>query len=65
MQTTDKRAMVFLGVLVAVAAAVGFTVQQPAYAQLVKDPGAFFFAYLKKKNFYTLNTTQPLAFQFR
>jgi hypothetical protein len=46
MQTTHKLAMVFLGVLVAVAAAagVGFTVQQPADAQLVKDPGASGFA---------------------
>jgi hypothetical protein len=46
MKTTHKLAMVFLGVLVAVTApaAVGFTVQQPAYAQLVKDPGASFFA---------------------
>jgi len=34
-------AMVSLGVPAAV---VGFTVSQPAYAQLVKDPGASFFA---------------------
>jgi hypothetical protein len=39
MQTTHKLAMAFLAVLIAVAA-VGFTVQQSAYAQLVKDPGA-------------------------
>src|SRR5688500_12832075 len=48
MKTTQKLAMVFLGVLVAVAVAAalaGFTVQQrPAYAQFVKDPGASFFA---------------------
>jgi hypothetical protein len=34
-------ALALLGVLLA---AVGLTVQQPAYAQLVKDPGASFFA---------------------
>jgi len=43
MKATHKLAMVFLGVLVAVtAAAAGFAVQQPAYAQL--DPGASGFA---------------------
>jgi len=39
MQTIPTITMAFLAVLVAIAA-VGFTVQQSAYAQLIKDPGA-------------------------